>query len=134
MLFSRLALAAQGTSFHDSLRGASLLPFRDPISKFQFVCLSPEHTKTKEEPSIMKLGICLFIVLLFISAISANAQGTPGALRCNLRGGLGIHSSRDPGSFVIGRVQCGDPVLIIDQRFGSPHIRTEDGKDGYIIG
>jgi len=81
----------------------------------------------------MKQRICLFVVLLFISAISANAQGTPGVLRCNLRGGLEIHTSRDPGSSVIGRIQCGDPVLIIDQRFGSPHIRTEDGKDGYII-
>jgi hypothetical protein len=82
----------------------------------------------------MKQRICLFIVLLFTSAISANAQGTPGVLRCNLRGGLEIHGSRDPGSSVIGLIQCGDPVLIIDQRFGSPHIRTEDGKDGYIIG
>ena len=35
---------------------------------------------------------------------------------------------------MIGRIQCGDPVLIIDQHFGSPHIRTEDGTDGYIIG
>jgi len=77
--------------------------------------------------------ICLVIVLLFTLSISANAQGTPGTLRCNLRGGLEIHGSRDPGSSVIGRVQCGDPVLIIDQRFGSPHIRTENGKDGYVI-
>jgi hypothetical protein len=76
--------------------------------------------------------ICLVIVLLFTLGITANAQGTPGTLRCNLRGGLEIHASRDPGSSVIGRVQCGDAVLIIDQRFGSPHVRTEDGKDGYI--
>lgn len=80
----------------------------------------------------MMQRICLLIILLFTVSISANAQGTPGTLRCNLRGGLEIHSSRDPGSSVIGRAQCGDALLIIDQRFGSPHIRTEDGKDGYI--
>src|SRR5262249_62209234 len=80
----------------------------------------------------MMQRICLLIVLLFTLNISANAQGTPGTLRCTLRGGLEIHASRDPGSSVIGRVQCGDAVLIIDQRFGSPHIRTEDGKVGYI--
>src|SRR5262245_30702391 len=80
----------------------------------------------------MMQRICLLMILLFTLSIFANAQSTPGVLRCNLRGGLEIHSSRDPGSSVIGRVQCGDPVLIIDQRFGSPHIRTEDGKDGYI--
>jgi hypothetical protein len=81
----------------------------------------------------MMQRICLFTVLLFTFSISGNAQGTSGTLRCSLRGGLEIHASRDPGSSMIGRVQCGDPVLIIDQRFGSPHIRTEDGKDGYII-
>src|SRR5215831_19085337 len=80
----------------------------------------------------MMQRICSLTVLLFTLTISANAQGTPGLLRCNLRGGLEIHASRDPGSSVIGRVQCGEAVLIIDQRFGSPHIRTEDGKDGYI--
>src|SRR5215831_12261911 len=80
----------------------------------------------------MMQRICSLIVLLFTLNISANAQGTPGTLNCTLRGGLEIHASRDPGSSLIGRVQCGDAVLIIDQRFGSPHIRTEDGKDGYI--
>src|SRR5262249_47885908 len=30
-------------------------------------------------------------------------------------------------------VKCGDSILLIDQRFGSPHVRTEDGKDGYMI-
>src|SRR5262245_59380483 len=81
----------------------------------------------------MMQRICFLILLLFALSITGNAQGTPGVLRCNLRGGLEIHTSRDPGSSVIGRIQCGDPVLIIDQRFGSPHIRTEDGKDGYVI-
>src|SRR5262245_13965185 len=81
----------------------------------------------------MMQRICFLIVLLFTLSITGNAQGTPGVLRCNLRGGLEIHDSRDPGSSVIGRIQCGDPVLIIDQRFGSPHIRIEDGKDGYVI-
>ena len=80
----------------------------------------------------MMQRICSLAVLIFTLNIAANGQGTPGTLRCNLRGGLEIHASRDPGSSLIGRVQCGDAVLIIDQRFGSPHIRTEDGKDGYI--
>src|SRR5262249_34932842 len=80
----------------------------------------------------MTQRICLLIILLFTLSIFANGQGTPGTLRCNLRGGLEIHASRDPGSSLIGGVQCGDAVLIIDQRFGSPHIRTEEGKDGYI--
>src|SRR5262245_18630988 len=83
------------------------------------------------DPSMMQ-RICFLIIWLFTLSITCNAQGTPGVLRCSLRGGLEIHASRDPGSSVIGRIQCGDPVLIIDQRFGSPHIRTEDGKDGYI--
>jgi len=59
----------------------------------------------------MKQRICLFVILLFISAISANAQGTPSVLHCNLRGELEIHASRDPGSSVMGPTQCGDAAF-----------------------
>src|SRR5262245_65164852 len=69
----------------------------------------------------MKQSICLFVVLLFISAISANAQGTPSVLHCNLGGELEIHASRDPGSSVMGRIQCGDAAFAITPTSSPPH-------------
>lgn len=72
------------------------------------------------------------VFLLF--GLSALAQGTVGTLRCSINNGLDVHASRDPGSSVVARIQCGSPILLVDDRFGSAHIRTEDGKDGYIIG
>src|SRR5262245_14739080 len=77
---------------------------------------------------------CSLIVFLFTLSISANAQGTPGVLRCSSNVGVNLNTSRAPDSPIIARIKCGDPVLMIDQRFGSPHLRTEDGKEGYIIG
>jgi len=82
----------------------------------------------------MKQRTCLLIVFLFISSISANAQGTPGILHCSSNVGVNLNASRAPDSPIIARIKCGDTILMIDQRFGSPHVRTEDGKEGYIIG
>jgi hypothetical protein len=70
--------------------------------------------------------------LLFPAALFA--QGTPSILKCSLNAGVEVHSGRESSSPVIARVACGSPVLLIDTRFGSPHIRTEDGKDGFITG
>ncbi len=53
-------------------------------------------------------------------------------LKCSGRG-LDIHEARQPASAVIARLQCGESVLVVDQRFGSAHVRNEAGKDGYII-
>jgi len=77
--------------------------------------------------------ICLLVVLFSIS-LTANGQGTPGVLRCSYKGSLDVHASRQPDSPIIARLNCGAAVLLIDDRFGSPHVRTEDGKDGFIVG
>lgn len=74
------------------------------------------------------------VSIAFLLAVSAYAQGTPGVLRCVFNGGLDVHATRETGSPVVARIACGSPILLIDQRFGSPHVRTEDGKDGYILG
>ena len=76
--------------------------------------------------------ICLLMVVLFSITLIAYGQGTPGVLRCS-RGTFDIHASRDPGSAIVARIQCGTAVLLIDEQFGSYHLRLEDGTDGYII-
>jgi len=76
--------------------------------------------------------ICLLMVVLFSITLIAYGQGTPGILRCS-RGTFDIHASRDPGSAIVARIQCGTAVLLIDEQFGSYHLRLEDGTDGYII-
>jgi hypothetical protein len=78
--------------------------------------------------------VCLTIALSLAIVIPCQGQGTPSVLRCSSsRTPLDLHASRVPGSSVIGRVACGDSILLIDQRFGSAHVRTGDGKDGFIL-
>jgi len=76
----------------------------------------------------------IFFSGLFILAAGAPAigQGTIGILRCNFRG-LDIHESRQPASPVIAFLPCGGRIMVIDNRFGSTHVRTADGDEGYII-
>lgn len=59
-------------------------------------------------------------------------QGTPSVLRCSFSGGLDLHANYEPLSPVVTRVACGSTVLVIDTRFGSAHLRTEGGVDGFI--
>ncbi len=76
----------------------------------------------------------VFLLLLLLGlATEGRSQGKPAVLRCSFRGGIDLHASRDPGSPVLAKVMCGDAVLLVDQRFGSPHLRTEDGKDGFVL-
>src|SRR5262249_14687213 len=65
---------------------------------------------------------------------SVSSQGTPGVLSCAFRGTLSLHATIQPGSPVVAEVPCGDPVLLIDQGLGATEIRTQDGKDGFILG
>ena len=60
-------------------------------------------------------------------------QGTSGILRCAFSGTLSIHSALQPASPVIARIRCGDPVILIDNSYMYPHVRTQDGKAGYIL-
>jgi hypothetical protein len=46
---------------------------------------------------------------------------------------MDLQATREPSSPVVANVRCGNTLLLIDQRFGSAHLRTEDGKDGYIV-
>src|SRR5262245_1141117 len=75
----------------------------------------------------------LAISLLIASwVLAAHAQGGVGVLQCTFKGGVDLRVSRQPSSAVIARIPCGARVLLLDSRFGSPHVRTEDDKDGYI--
>jgi hypothetical protein len=82
----------------------------------------------------MMRRICILTTLLFSLSISAFGQGTPGILKCAFNGSLDVHATRESSSPVITKIKCGDPILLIDNRVGSAHVRSEDGKDGFITG
>ena len=65
---------------------------------------------------------------------SVSSQGIPGVLRCTFSATLSLHATIQPGSPVVAGVRCGDPVFLIDQSLASTHVRTQDGKDGFILG
>ena len=87
--------------------------------------------KSKVAGAALKTFLCGLLII--VAAASGMAQGTPGTLRCASRVVLDVHDTREPSSPVVARLQCGDPVLVIDMRFGSAHVRTKNGSDGYII-
>jgi hypothetical protein len=66
--------------------------------------------------------------------VSAFGQGRSGILRCTSEGSLDVHATRESSSPIVTKIKCGDPILLIEQQFGSSHVRSEDGKDGYILG
>jgi hypothetical protein len=72
--------------------------------------------------------------LVWITVVPAAAQGTPGTLLCAFTGAMDVHATREPSSPVVARISCGTKVLLIDSSFGAPHLRLEDGKDGYLTG
>ena len=65
---------------------------------------------------------------------ASSAGSTPGILRCSFTGTLVVQAALQPASPIVGRIRCGDPVLLIDTLNSSPHVKTKDGKDGYILG
>ena len=65
---------------------------------------------------------------------SVSAQGIPGVLRCTFNATLSLHATIQPGSPVVAGVRCGDPVFLIDQSLASTHVRTQDGRQGFILG
>jgi Polysaccharide biosynthesis/export protein len=65
---------------------------------------------------------------------SVSSRGVPGVLRCTFSATLSLHATIQPGSPVVAGVQCGDPVFLIDPSFASTHVRTQDGKEGFILG
>src|SRR5262245_29266869 len=68
----------------------------------------------------------------FIATSLAYGQGTPALLRCSFNGGLDVYARSEPSSPVIARVKCGDRLVLIES-YGSPHVRTQDGKEGFIL-
>ena len=78
--------------------------------------------------------LILLITTYWALTIQVYGQGTPAVLRCTFKGSLDIHASHEPGSPIVAKIQCGEAILLLDQRFGSPQVRTQDGKDGFIIG
>jgi len=82
----------------------------------------------------MKKLLCISLFLLSGAVLPAHAQGTPGVLRCSFNGSLEVHATRDSSSRIIANIKCGDPVLLIEQRSGASHVRTQSGQDGYIVG
>src|SRR5215475_5218142 len=75
----------------------------------------------------------LLLTSCLLAASHAFAQEKPAILRCIFKGGVELHSTLEPSSPVIAKIPCGTPVILIDHRASSPHVRTKDGKDGYII-
>src|SRR5262249_2270032 len=77
---------------------------------------------------------CFFLVTSCLLAAShASAQEKPAVLRCIFKGSVELHSTLEPSSPVIAKIACGTPLILLDHRSSSPHVRTKDGKDGYII-
>src|SRR5262249_21324166 len=65
---------------------------------------------------------------------SISSRGLPGVLRCTFSGTLTLHATIQPGSPVVAGIPCGDPVFLIDPSLASTHVRTQDGKEGFILG
>src|SRR5262245_53519134 len=66
-------------------------------------------------------------------ATHASAQEKPAVLRCIFKGTVELHQTLEPSSPVIAKIPCGTALILVDHRSSSPHVRTKDGKDGYII-
>jgi hypothetical protein len=80
----------------------------------------------------MQTGI--FLVVTYLLANNpVYSQGTPAVLHCSFNSPLNVYSRSEPSSPVIARVKCGDRLFVIEQRFRYPYIRTEDGKNGFIL-
>src|SRR6516165_12555210 len=76
-------------------------------------------------------------ILLVVTYLLANnpvySQGTPAVLHCSRNDHLDVYSRSERSSPVIAKVKCGDRLFVIEGRFRYPYIRTEGGKDGFIL-
>jgi Peptidase family M48/Domain of unknown function (DUF5666) len=79
----------------------------------------------------MRTHTFLVIAYSLLTSI-AYSQGTPALLRCAFNGGLDVYAHPEPSSAIIARVKCGDRLVLIEVS-SSPHVRTQDGKDGFIL-
>jgi hypothetical protein len=79
----------------------------------------------------MRSHVLLFFTY-FIATSLTYGQGTPALLHCSFNGTLDVYARAEPSSAVIARIKCGDRLVLIDGS-GSPHVRTQDGKDGFIL-
>jgi hypothetical protein len=75
----------------------------------------------------------LLFTIWLVTASHVLAQGTPAILQCALNNGVDLHATRETSSPVVANVKCGDAIVLIDQQLSSPHIRTKDGKEGFIV-
>src|SRR5262245_29889920 len=78
----------------------------------------------------------ILLATFLLAALQAYGQGTPSVLRCAFNGALDVHSRAEPSSPIVVRVKCGDRLVLLDEQdYGRPpHIRTQGGKDGFILG
>lgn len=75
----------------------------------------------------------IFLVIAYSLLTSrAYGQGTTAQLRCAFNGGLDVYARSEPSSPIVARIKCGDPLVLIEGS-GFPHVRTQDGKDGFIL-
>jgi hypothetical protein len=74
----------------------------------------------------------LLLAAMLLFARSGFAQQTNGMLFCAFNGGVDIHATSEPWSPIIGRIRCGERVMVFEDRFALKHIRTEDGLEGFI--
>ena len=80
----------------------------------------------------IQTSIFLVVTYLFLTEL-LYSQDTPAVLHCSFNGHLDVYSRSDRSSPVIAKVKCGDRLFVIEGRFRYPYIRTEGGKDGFIL-
>src|SRR5215471_20524286 len=81
-----------------------------------------------------RIQTSIFLVVTYLLGTNLlYSQGTPAVLHCSLNGHLDVYSRSERSSPVIAKVKCGDRLFLIEQRFRYPYVRTEDGKDGFIL-
>jgi hypothetical protein len=74
-----------------------------------------------------------FLVIYLLGTSLAYSKGMPALLRCSSNDGLDIYVRPEPSSPIIARLKCGDRLVLLEQESGPPHVRTQDGKEGFIL-
>src|SRR5262252_508971 len=81
-----------------------------------------------------RMQTSIFLVVTYLLGTGLlYSQGAPAVLHCSFNGHLDVYSRSDRSSPVIAKVKCGDRLFVIEGRFRYPYIRTEGGKDGFIL-
>src|ERR1051326_7707840 len=82
-----------------------------------------------------RIGTGIFLVVTYLLVTNpVYSQGTSAVLHCSLNSPLNVYSGSETSSPVIAKVKCGDRLFLIEPSSGSAHVRTEHGKDGFILG